>query len=101
MAAPSLKYWKLSDEIPVRMPVLDRWLERAAQDKPLAGVTGLMIQHQLGNQVPQTRALIELGMAPRDIFWIDIPYTSSPSVRDALATLGIPAENMLVSSFRL
>lgn len=98
---PSLKRWHLTEEIPVRMPILDRWLERAAQDRPLAGVTGLMIQHQLGNQVPQTRALIELGMAPQDIYWIDIPYTSTPAVRAALLSLGIPSENMLVSTFHL
>lgn len=83
------------------MPILDRWLEQAAQGRPLAGVTGLMIQHQLGNQVPQTQALIELGMAPQDIFWIDIPYTSTPAVRDALRNLGIPDKNMLVSTFHL
>lgn len=83
------------------MPILDRWLERAAQDRPLAGVTALMIQHQLGNQVPQTQALIELGIAPRDLYWIDIPYTSTPAVRDALRELGIPSDNILVSNFRL
>jgi len=96
-----MKHWQLNDEIPYRLPILDRWLETAAQDLPLKGVAGLLIQHQLGNHVPQTRALIELGMAPEDIYWIDIPYTSTPAVRKALQTLGIPAANFLISDFKL
>jgi len=95
------KHWELNESIPDRMPVLERWLERAAQERPLAGVTALLMQHQLGNQVPQTRALIELGVAPRDLYWIDIPYTSNAAVREALRGLGIPAENLFVSDFRL
>lgn len=83
------------------MPVLNKWLERAAQDRPLEGVTALMIQHQLGNHVPQTEALFALGLAPRDLYWIDIPYTATPIVRDALRALGVPAENMMVSEFHL
>jgi hypothetical protein len=100
-AIKSMKHWQLNDEIPNRLPVLDRWLENAAQDLPLKGVTGLLIQYQLGNHVPQTQALIELGMAPGDIFWIDIPYTSTPAVREALRTMGIPAANFITSNFRL
>ena len=83
------------------MPILDRWLENAAQGRPLAGVTALLIQHQLGNQVPQTRALIELGISPRDLYWIDIPYTSTPAVREAVRGLGVPAENFITGDFRL
>ena len=97
----SLKYWELTDEIPNDMPIMDRWLERAAQDRPLEGVTALLIQHQLGNQVPQARALINLGVAPRDIYWIDIPYTSSSAVRDAVRALGVPEKNFMVSKFQL
>ena len=97
----TLKHWQLTDEIPRRMPILDRWLERAAQDRPLAGVTVLMIQHQLGNHVPQASALLELGVAPSDLYWIDIPYTSTLAVREALRDLGIPGENILASDFCL
>lgn len=98
---PPLRHWQLTDEIPQHMAILDRWLERAAQDRPLAGVTALMMQHQLGNHVPQTNALIALGIAPADIHWIDIPYTATPKVRDALHTLGIPERNMQVNEFKL
>ena len=95
----NLKHWKLTDEIPRHMPILDRWLERAAQDQPLVGVTVLMIQHQLGNHVPQAKALLELGVVARDLHWIDIPYTSTPAVRGALREIGIPSKNILVSDF--
>jgi S-adenosylhomocysteine hydrolase len=100
-ATPNLKRWDLNEEIPHRMPVLDKWLERAAQDRPLEGVTALMIQHQLGNHVAQTEALFALGLAPRDLYWIDIPYTSTPVVREVLRALGVPAGNMMVSDFHL
>ena len=99
--APPLKHWQLSEEIPGPMPVLERWLERAAEDRPLAGTTALLIQHQLGNQVPQARALLALGVAPQDLYWIDIPYTSSPAVREAVIALGVPSGNLLVERFEL
>lgn len=96
-----LRHWSLTDQIPTQMPVLDAWIDRAAQDRPLAGVTALMLQHQLGNQVPQTAALIALGLDPRNIYWIDIPYTSTPAVRSALRSLGIPAGNLITGDYRL
>ena len=96
-----LRHWTLTDEIPRRMPILDRWLERAAQDRPLAGMTVLMIQHQLGNHVPEAQALIDLGVAPRNIYWIDIPYSSTVAVRASVNAMGIPAGNMRVSDFRV
>src|SRR5215831_7230919 len=92
-----LRHWQLTEEIPQRMPVLERWLQRAASDQPLLGVTALLIQHQLGNHVPQARALIELGLDARNLYWIDIPYTSTPVVRDALCQLGIPSQNLMTS----
>jgi S-adenosylhomocysteine hydrolase len=75
--------------------------ERAAHDRPLEGVTVLNIQHQLGNHVPQTTALIELGVSPRDVYWIEIPYSATPAVRAVLFGLGIPKQNIMVSDFRL
>jgi S-adenosylhomocysteine hydrolase len=92
--------WELTDEIPLRLPILDRWLANVAPAASLAGVTVLMIQHQLGNHVPQTQALIELGVSPEDIHWIDIPYTSTEAVREALYALGLSREHVAVSDFR-
>jgi S-adenosylhomocysteine hydrolase len=98
---PALTHWQITNEIPQRLPLLDRWLERAAQVRPLEGVTVLNIQHQLGNHVPQTRALIELGVSPSYLHWIEIPYSATPAVRAVLYGLGIPEKNILVSDFRL
>jgi S-adenosylhomocysteine hydrolase len=97
----TLKHWDLNDTIPFSMPILDRWLKTAAQNRPLAGVTALLIQHQLGNHVPQARALIQLGISPEDIYWIDIPYTSTAVVREAVKGLGVPEDNLITSKFRL
>ncbi|MBI3324040.1 MAG: hypothetical protein HYZ92_02055 [Candidatus Omnitrophica bacterium] len=60
--------------IPERLPLLDRYLaEQVRRRRPLAGVTAVLIQHQLGSQVVMTKALIELGIEPGRIHWIDIP----------------------------
>jgi len=93
--------WRDTDDIVHHLPVLRRWMERAAQEQPLAGVTALMLQHQLGNQVPQTRALLDLGLDPKQLHWIDIPYTSTERVRDEFRKMGVPAENMVPGDFRL
>jgi adenosylhomocysteinase len=98
---PALTHWRITDEIPLHLPLLDRWLEHVAKERPLEGVTVLNIQHQLGNHVPQTVALIELGVSPNDVHWIEIPYSATPAVRSVLYGLGIPEENILASDFRL
>ena len=91
----------LDDEIPRHMPILNEWVATAARDRPLAGVTALLIQHQLGNHVPQAAALLKLGIAPGDLHWIDIPYTATPVVREAIAKLGVPTTNMRINDYRL
>ncbi len=96
-----LKHWNITDEIPWTSPLLDRWLKNEVHGKPLKGVTVLLIQHQLGNHLPQAVALLELGVKPEDLFWIDIPYTSTPEVRAKLLTLGIPEQNLVVNDFKL
>jgi S-adenosylhomocysteine hydrolase len=98
---PPLKYWDLNDEIPRHLPLLDLWLEKEAPSQPLRGFTVLNIQHQLGNHVPQTCALLELGVSPQDLYWIDIPYSATAAVREVLFDLGIPGGNVHVSDFRL
>src|SRR5438067_5150570 len=97
----SFERWTLTDEIPERMPLLDRWLERAAPARPLAGVTAVLIQHQLGNHYPQAKALIDLGVAPRDLYWIDVPYTCTPRVRARIKQLGVPPLNFTPGNYRV
>jgi S-adenosylhomocysteine hydrolase len=83
------------------MPIVDKLVRRYADNKPLAGHTALLIQHQLGNHVPQAKALIELGLNPRDIYWLDIPYTSHGQVRAALQRMNVPKKNFTVGKYRL
>ena len=94
-------FQSMSQRIPNRMPLVDKVVQRYLDEKPLAGQTALLIQHQLGNNVLQARALIELGLKPRDIHWLDIPYTSHEKVRTELRRLKIPKKNLIVGSYRL
>ena len=91
-------FLKVDQTIPDHMPILDRWVEEHRSWQPLKDVTALLIQHQFGNQVPQTRALLELGLAPERLFWIDVPYSSNPQVREAIAAMSVPPDNLIVSS---
>jgi S-adenosylhomocysteine hydrolase len=90
-----LEFLQLDQEIPQHMPILDRWVRGQRSSRPLEGVSALFIQHQFGNQVPQARAMLELGLEPEHLFWLDVPYTSNASVREALVDLGIPRRNMI------
>ncbi len=84
------------------MPLLVDFVDRHRNGRPLEGVTALFIQHQLGNQVPMAQALIELGLDPREIFWLDVPYTASSRVRNHLIDhCGIPADNFWVHRYRV
>jgi S-adenosylhomocysteine hydrolase len=78
--------------IPRNLPLLDKWVGDLQGKAPLKGVTILQIQHQLGNQFPQAKALLDLGLERTQMIWVDIPYTSIPEVRQALIEeLEIPA----------
>ena len=99
--AGSLDFRDLDQTVPTKMPLVEQWLERHAGTSPLAGVTALLIQHQLGNQVPMAKALIQLGLSPNQIHWLDIPYTSSPIVRAALQDFGIPKVNFRTHEYRV
>ncbi|UCE23426.1 MAG: hypothetical protein JSU74_08965 [Candidatus Zixiibacteriota bacterium] len=43
----------------------------------------------------------KLGLDPKKIFWLDIPYTSNVKVRSALIDIGIPPSNFIVSDLKL
>lgn len=95
-------FYHLDQTIRRRMPLTDRVVEHHAADAPFEGVTALFFQHQLGNQVPMVDALIRLGLDPKGIHWVDIPYTSHERVRDVLGSMGIPPENFRTcDDFRL
>ena len=82
-------YYSLKQVIPDHMPLVDVLVGRYKKHQPLSNTTALFFQHQLSGQVPMTRALIELGLSPNKIYWVDIPYTSNHIVRKELKKLGI------------
>ncbi len=97
-----LDFSKIDQTIPRSLPLLDRWVNEHRDRRPLAGVTVLLIQHQLGNHFPEAKALLDLGVEPTQLIWIDVPYTARPEVRKALIDeLKIPAESFHVHAFRV
>lgn len=97
-----LKRWNNDQSIPTSMPVMDLYLARHKDRQPFKDVTMLLIQHQLGNQVPQAKALIEMGLDPEKLFWLDIPYTATPLVCEHLIkNLGIPAGNFITTNYTI
>jgi S-adenosylhomocysteine hydrolase len=84
-------------EIPFHMPILDRWVDECCTGTPLAGVTALFIQHQFGNQLPQTRAMLKLGLEPGRLIWLDVPYSSNAEVREKLVDIGVPRRNLVTA----
>ena len=94
--------FEVEQTIPDSLPLLDAFLaQRTSGDTPLAGVTTVLIQHQLGSLVPMTRALIQLGADPANIHCVDIPYTANATVQAALVGLGIPPTNFAPSYYQL
>ena len=85
-----------------KMPLLNAVVQQHKSTQPFQDVTILLIQHQLQDSYGQISAFIELGVAPENIHWIDIPYTSFASVRTAIQRdFGVPARNFHVSTYRL
>ena len=88
---------ELNDNLPDRLGLVEDLVESFCGELPLAGVTVLMIQGQTGATFVQTKALINLGVAPENILWVDIPYASSQVVRQRLIKeLGLKQNNFLI-----
>ena len=79
-----LDFSAIDQTIPRRLPVLDRYVSGQHDHQPLMGVTALLIQHQLGNHLPQAAALLALGLKREQVIWVDVPYTARPQVREAM-----------------
>lgn len=88
---------KMPDSID-QFPLLKELVVSCGKSSPLSKHTVLMIQHQCTNHYALALALIELGILPENMYWIDIPYSSHLQVRKRLLKLGIPAENFCSSS---
>ncbi len=92
----------LPQTVPDRLELIDDLLrERFEGQRPLEGITALFMQHQLGSVVPMVKAFFHLGLDPKRLFWIDIPYTANATVRRAVQRLGVPAGNFLPGRFGL
>jgi S-adenosylhomocysteine hydrolase len=97
-----LKHWSEDQDIPSTTPLIVKLLERYKGQKPLSGFTFLLIQHQLGNQVLMTKALIELGVKPNQLYWLDIPYTAISEVREHIEReLKIPRKNFFINRYQV
>jgi len=84
------------------MPLLEQFVREREREQPFAGVTAVLIQHQLGNQGPQIEAMVRLGLDPRRTIWLDIPYTSNERFRDVVGERHkIPSRNFRVSRYRV
>ena len=97
-----LDFSNVDQSIPRHLPVLDKWVGEHRDREPFKGVTILQIQHQLGNHFPQALALLDLGLEPTRLIWVDVPYTSTPQVRKALIEdLKIPKLSFHIHDFRV
>src|SRR5258706_9216407 len=84
-----------------RMKLLHGVIRRHQAAQPLRGWKVLFIQHQLENHLAQAQAILSLGIDPSDLYWLDIPYTSSPEIREVLQEAGIPGPNFTVHDHNL
>lgn len=89
--------------IPERLPLLEDFLQKYGHErrKPLRRAYAVLIQHQFGSHLPMVRALIRMGLDPKRIYWVDIPYTANQQVQKALHGLGIPKRNFAPSDYHL
>ena len=76
------EFFDLENELGTPLPLIERFVEFVAGRRPLEGFRLLLVQHQLSNQAAMVGLLIRLGADPKDIHWLDIPYTSNKQVRD-------------------
>jgi S-adenosylhomocysteine hydrolase len=83
-----------------KMPLLNNVVLQHESRKPLANLAVLLIQHQLQDSYAQVSALLELGLDPKELYWIDIPYTSNGIVRSAVQGLGVPSKNFWSHAYR-
>ncbi|MDA0183687.1 hypothetical protein OJ997_25485 [Solirubrobacter phytolaccae] len=84
----------LDQSIPARLPLLDAYVaDYLPAGYRLGADAAVLLQHQLGSIVPMTRTLLELGLDPARVYWVDIPYTANATVAWALQELGIPEAN--------
>lgn len=94
------EFFAPDEELTQHLPLLDAWLQHSSAGQPLGGMSALLVQHQLCNQIPMLAALQALGLDPKRTWWLDIPYTSHERIRDyAHRQLQVPADNLRTTPF--
>lgn len=83
------------------MPLLKWVVDQHFSTQPLRGWHVLFIQHQLENHLAQLEAILRLGANASEVYWIDVPYTSSPEIRRAAMDLGVPEANFTNHAYKL
>lgn len=73
--------------IPLSLPVLD--VSKAANHTRLDDFQVLMVQHALGSIVPFVDALTEKGVAPQDMDFVTVPYSTNALVAKRLRERGL------------
>ena len=76
------EFFDLKNDLGEPLPLIERFAAFLEGQRPLDGFRLLLVQHQLSNQAAMVGLLIHLGADPKDIYWLDIPYTSNKQVRD-------------------
>lgn len=76
------EFFDLKNDLGEPLPLIERFAAFLEGQRPLEGFRLLLVQHQLSNQAAMVGLLIRLGADPKDIHWLDIPYTSNKQVRD-------------------
>jgi len=76
------EFFDLENDLGKPLPLIESFVASFEGRRPLEGFRLLLVQHQLSNQAAMVDALIRLGADPKEVHWLDIPYTSNKQVRD-------------------
>ena len=79
---------ELAEDIPDTLPLVDEFCNKRLSGDIFADMDVVFIQHHLGPFVPRLRATLKRGLEPSRCWFVDIPYSTSGSVREALLGLG-------------
>jgi S-adenosylhomocysteine hydrolase len=86
--------YDIPDEVPNTLPLVDYFTKTNLRKEVFSGINALFIQHQLGPLFPKVKTMIQHGLEPSRCWFVDIPYSTYPPLRDHLIKLGCPTEQM-------
>jgi hypothetical protein len=80
--------------IPESLALLDFFAAKHATNTSFAGYDCIFIQHHLGSLVPKVKAITDCGLNIDRSWFVDIPYSTSRAVVDALIANGADVRQM-------